>query len=64
VPAERFEEALRVGRRLVTSQPVVRADIEEFEQMPMAALPVPVNAQRQNDLEELATALSLSNGPR
>jgi diguanylate cyclase (GGDEF)-like protein/PAS domain S-box-containing protein len=62
VPAERFEEALRVGRRLATSQPVVRADIEEFQQLP-AAMPVPVTAQRQNDLEELATALSLSNGP-
>jgi EAL domain-containing protein (putative c-di-GMP-specific phosphodiesterase class I) len=59
VPAERFEEALRVGRRLVTSQPVVRPDIEEFEQLPIAPMP----AQRQDDLEELATALSLSNGP-
>jgi EAL domain-containing protein (putative c-di-GMP-specific phosphodiesterase class I) len=64
VPAERFEEALRVGRRLVLNEPSVLRDVEEMEP-PLAPAPVavPVTAESHNDLEELASALALSNDP-
>ncbi len=63
VPAERLEEALRVGRRLVTSEPIARAAVEEPERQP-AEPPAPVSEPAsRKDLEELATALSLSNEP-
>lgn len=62
VPAERFEEALRVGRCLVLNQPAAQSEVEEIE-LPLTPAPVdaPVTAERQNDLEELASALSISN---